>query len=105
MRKSSAKATFRTLLVLAWLLPALNFDGFSPLSRFAALTFRLPQHLYFIASVASLLLCLVGTVGLWLFRRWARVLYIVAIPIYVYLMPLGWITPGSFWSAVLPYLG
>ena len=107
MQRPSAKATFRTLLVLAWLLPALNFERFNPnpASRFDALTFRLPQHVYFAASLCSLLLCLAATVGLWLFRPWARIAYIIGILSYVYLMPLGWIVPGSIWFALLPYLG
>ena len=105
MKQTPNQSIFRTLLVLAWLLPALNFDGFGPSSRFSALTDRLPQHIYFAASLCSLLLCLAATVGLWLFERWARVAYIIGILSYVYLMPFGWIVPGSFWFAVLPYLG
>jgi hypothetical protein len=103
--RPAAKTTFRGLLVLAWLLPALNFDGFGPLARFGALTARLPQHAYFMASVSSLVLCLAATLGLWLFQPWARVAYIVGVVSYVYLMPFGWIVPGSFWFAVLPYFG
>jgi hypothetical protein len=105
MRRPSAKSTFRILLVLAWLLPALNFERFGPLFRLSALTDRLPQHVYFAASLSSLLLCLTATIGLWLFQRWARVAYVIGILSYVYLMPVGWIVPGSFWFAVLPYLG
>jgi hypothetical protein len=105
MWRPSTKTTFRILLVLAWLLPALNLDGFSPLGRFNSLVMRWPQRLYFTASAATLLVCLTATVGLWLFQSWARVVYVIAVPVYIYLMPLGWITPGSFWFAVLPYLG
>src|SRR6267143_4689866 len=105
MQRPGPKATFRSLLVLAWLLPALNFDRLSLSWRLSALTHRLPQHIYFAASLSSLLLCFAATMGLWFFQRWARIGFIIGMLTYVYLMPLGWIVPGSFWFAVWPYLG
>jgi hypothetical protein len=105
MALPSAKTTFRTLLVLAWLIPTLNFDGFDRLARFGSLSTRLPQHLYFAESAASLILSLAATVGLWFFQRWARIAYVIAVPIYIYLVPLGWIVTGATYIRLVAYLG
>ena len=99
---------FRLLIVLTWLVPILSIALLQvPYSRtpaglqhstevrevFRQLdTSRWPEGMEWVlvgAVVSIILLTVVTTAGLWIFRPWARVAYLPVSLVYVYLLPFG----------------
>ena len=107
-----AKRYFRALIVMVWALPYLSLaldvlirGVWGPPANFSR-----PADVpwiavaVWVAGIAAFFLLVVASVGLWLFQRWARPVYILAAIVYAAVRPFS--TPYSYthWGELFGYL-
>src|ERR1051326_2024876 len=98
-----ASCTFRLLIALTWLMPLIanvvafafydHSDGDAAARSFAAHmiphTFSWWQMLAVAFTLSLFVVSIIVSVGLWFFRRWARIIYLPFGAFYVWWWPYG----------------